>query len=116
MEKKRKRIIIVSIILAITIIIGIVFIIASKNTNDVKVYDNVYIITKEESQKNIPIEVTDDKLIFNKDQHYSKDDIIVSGITDTAPNGFMRKVVKTDIINNQYIVETTYACLRSTCK
>ncbi len=111
MEKKRKRIIIVSIILAITIIIGIVFIIANKNTNDVKVYDNVYIITKEESQKNIPIEVTDDKLIFNKDQHYSKDDIIVSGITDTAPNGFMRKVVKTDIIDNQYIVETTYACL-----
>lgn len=111
MEKKRKRIIIVSIILAIAIIIGIVFIIANKNTNDVKVYDNVYIITKEESQKNIPIEVTDDKLIFNKDQHYSKDDIIVSGITDTAPNGFMRKVVKTDIINNQYIVETTYACL-----
>ncbi len=111
MEKKRKRIIIVSIILAITIIIGIVFIIANKNSDDVKVYDNVYIITKEESQSNIPIRVTENELVFSEDQHYSKDDIIVSGVTDTAPNGFMRKVVRTDTVNNQYIVETTYACL-----
>lgn len=113
MENKRKRIIvIVSIILAIAVIVGFVFIIiANRNSDDVKVYDNVYIITKEESQNNIPISVTDNKLIFSEDQHYSKDDIIVSGVTDTAPNGFMRKVVKTDIIDNQYIVETTYACL-----
>lgn len=113
MENKKKRIIvIVSIILALAIIVGIVFIIiANKNSDDVKVYDNVYIITKEESQNNIPIAVTDNKLVFSEDQHYSKDDIIVSGVTDTAPNGFMRKVVKTDIIDNQYIVETTYACL-----
>ena len=113
MEKKRKRIIvIVSIILAIAIIVGIVFIIiANKNSNDVKVYDNVYIITKEESQNNIPIRVTENELVFNENQHYSKDDIIVSGVTDKAPNGFIRKVVKTDTVNNQYIVETTYACL-----
>lgn len=113
MENKKKRIIvIVSIILAIAIIVGIVFvIIANKNSDDVKVYDNVYIITKEESQSNIPIRVTENELVFSEDQHYSKDDIIVSGVTDTAPNGFMRKVVRTDIIDNQYIVETTYACL-----
>ena len=93
MENKKKRIIvIVSIVLAIAIIIGTVFvIIANKNSDDVKVYDNVYIITKEDSQTNIPISVTDNKLIFSEDQHYSKDDIIVSGVTDTAPNGFMRK-------------------------
>ena len=112
MENKKKRIIvIVSIILTIAAIIAIVFIITNKNSDDVKVYDNVYIITKEESQSNIPIRVTENELVFSEDQHYSKDDIIVSGVTDTAPNGFMRKVVKTDIIDNQYIVETTYACL-----
>lgn len=113
MENKKKRIIVVvSIILAIAIIVGIVFvIIANKNSDKVKVYDNVFIITKEESQNNIPIAVTDNKLVFSEDQHYSKDDIIVSGVIDTAPNGFMRKVVKTDIVDNQYIVETTYACL-----
>lgn len=113
MENKKKRIIvIVSIILAVAIIVGIVFVIISnKNSDEVKVYDNVYIITKDESQNNIPIAVTDNKLVFSEDQHYSKDDIIVSGMTDTAPNGFMRKVVRTDIIDNQYIVETTYACL-----
>ncbi len=85
MENKKKRIIvIVSIVLAIAVIIGIVFIIANKNSDDVKVYDNVYIITKEESQSNIPIRVTENELVFSEDQHYSKDDIIVSGVTDDS--------------------------------
>lgn len=112
MESKRKRlIIIVSIVLAIAIIIGIVFaIIANKNSNVIKIYDNVFIIN-EESLDNIPIEVTDNEIVFSTDQHYAKDDIIVAGILDTAPNGFIRKVVSTDIVDNRYVVLTTYACL-----
>lgn len=118
MENKRKRtIVIVSIILVIAIIGGIVFaIIVNKNSDDEKVYDNVYIITKEKSQNNMPIAVKDNEIVFSENQHYSKDDIIVSGVTDTAPNGFIRKVVKTDIVDNQYIVETTYACLTDVFK
>lgn len=112
MGSKRKRIIIIiGVILAIAIIVGIVFaVVANKNADDVKVYDNVYIISKEDS-KNMPTAVFEDKLIYDTNQHYSENDIIVSGVTDKAPNGFIRKVVKTDIVDNQYIVETTYACL-----
>ena len=104
-------IILIAIGLAITVIIGIIFtIVANKNYDDVKLHDNVYIINKEDI-KNLPISVSEDKLIFATKQHYSNNDIIVSGITDIAPNGFMRKVVKTNVVDNQYVVETTNACL-----
>lgn len=112
MESKKKRIIVVvSIILVIALIVGIVFItIANRNSNDVKVYDNVYIISESDTEK-MPISVSKDKLVYNTNPHYSENDIIVSGVTDEAPNGFMRKVIKTEIVESQYIVETTYACL-----
>ena len=112
MESKKKRIIvIISIILVIALIVSVVFIvIANKNSDDVKVYDNVYIISESDTEK-MPVSVSKDKLVYNTNPHYSENDVIVSGITDKAPNGFIRKVVKTDIVNNQYVVETTFACL-----
>lgn len=111
MESKRKRIIIiVSIVLAIAIVLGVIFaVIANKNSDGIIVYDNVFVINEE--SLNIPIEVTDNELVFSTDQHYEKDDIIVAGILDAAPNGFIRKVVSTDIVDNRYVVQTEYACL-----
>ena len=39
-------------------------------------------------------------------------DIIVSGISAHAPNGFLRKVFSDEIVNGQTVVETTNATLQ----
>ena len=112
MEKKQKKVLItISIFLVISLIIGIAsFAIVKSKENEVKIYDNVYIINSEDENK-MPIQVNKNNLVFNSNQNYKKDDVIVAGILQTAPNGFIRKVIDTKVVDNQYVVETTYACL-----
>lgn len=110
-KKNKLAIILIASIVAITVIIGVVFaFVINSNSSEVKVNKNVTIINKKEAES-MPIEVTENQLVFSTPQNYSEGDVIVSGITDTAPNGFLRKVVKTETVDNKYIVETTNACL-----
>ena len=110
-KKNKLAIILIASIVAITVIIGVVFaFVINSNSSEVKVNKNVTIINKKEAES-MPIEVTENQLVFSTPQNYSEGDVIVSGSTDTAPNGFLRKVVKTETVDNKYIVETTNACL-----
>lgn len=72
----------------------------------VVVKDNVITLTSDTEEDEQPIEVTEDKLIFNKPVPYKKGDVIVSGIIDTAPNGFIRKVVSISQKGEECVVET----------
>lgn len=38
--------------------------------------------------------VEDDKITFDSNPRYKKGDVIVSGITSSAPNGFIRNVTE----------------------
>lgn len=82
-----------------------------KNESDVKIKDNVIVITDETRQELQPIVVTENELIFTVDPQYTKGDVVVAGIINAAPNGFIRKVVETEKEGSQYIVRTEYGVL-----
>ena len=111
MGKKKKIIItIVSIILIIALVVSIIAIAIHKKSNDIVLYDNVKIITQNDTDK-IPIEVKENELVFDNNQNFSNGDIIVAGILPTSSNGFIRKVVSTDTENGKYVVKTDNAYL-----
>lgn len=116
MGKKKKTIItIVSIILIIALVVSIIAIAIYKKSNDIILYDNVKIITQNDTDK-IPIEVKENELVFDNNQNFSNGDVIVAGILPTSPNGFIRKVISTDTENGKYVVKTSYACLTDVFK
>ena len=79
-----------------------------KDENNV-VKDNVKIITEESDKQ--PILVEDDKITFNSNPRYKKGDVIVSGITSSAPNGFIRNVTGVQKTKGKYIIQTEPAVL-----
>lgn len=79
-----------------------------KDENNV-VKDNVKIITKESDKQ--PILVEDDKITFDSNPRYKKGDVIVSGITSSAPNGFIRNVTGVQKTKGKYIIQTEPAVL-----
>lgn len=116
MGKKKKIIItIVSIILIIALVVSIIAIAIYKKSNDIILYDNVKIITQNDTDK-IPSEVKEKELVFDNNQNFSNGDVIVAGILPTSPNGFIRKVISTDTKNGKYVVKTSYACLTDVFK
>lgn len=114
MQKKR-WIIILSVILLLIVGSGTILykFIKSKpsNTEEILLKNNVTIITTETPTDQQPISVTENELVFNDNPGYSNNDIIVSGIIDSAPTGFIRKVINVTQQNNQYIVKTEYGFL-----
>lgn len=116
MGKKKKIIItIVSIILIIALIVSIIAMVVHKKSNDIVLYDNVKIITQNDTNK-IPNEVKENELVFENNQNFSNGDVIVAGILPTSLNGFIRKVISTDTKNGKYVVKTSYACLTDVFK
>ena len=79
-----------------------------KDENNV-VKDNVKIITEESDKQ--PILVEDDKITFDSNPRYKKGDVIVSGITSSAPNGFIRNVTGVQKTKGKYIIQTEPAVL-----
>lgn len=114
-KKKKIIIIIVSIILIVALVVSITVMAVHKKSNDIVLYDNVKIITQNDTDK-IPTEVKENELVFDNNQNFSNGDVIVAGILSTSPNGFIRKVVSTDTENGKYIVKTSYACLTDVFK
>lgn len=79
-----------------------------KDENNV-VKDNVKIITEESDKQ--PILVEDNKITFDSNPRYKKGDVIVSGITSSAPNGFIRNVTGVQKTKGKYIIQTEPAVL-----
>ena len=79
-----------------------------KDENNV-VKDNVKIITEESDKQ--PIIVEDDKITTDSNPRYKKGDVIVSGITSSAPNGFIRNVIGVQKTKGKYIIQTEPAVL-----
>lgn len=108
MKKNRLRNIIILISVLLLIVVSGIFILKPTprkevNEDGIIIKENVSVITPETVQ---PIAVTDNELIFNENPKYSEGDIIVAGIIDSAPSGFIRKVIGTEEQDNQYIVQT----------
>lgn len=106
-KNNRKGFILIGIILlAIIAIIGcsVFFKRDTTASSDVVIKENVYIITDEAALQ--PISVSEDSLIFEDKVTYEEGDVIVSGITDAAPSGFIRKVVNVYEEDDTYVVVT----------
>lgn len=111
--KKNNRLRNIGILVGILLIVAIVGItilntlkVTPSSNADIVIKDNVTIITDETIKEKQPIVVTDEELIFSSNPRYSKGEIIVAGIIDSAPSGFIRKVVNIKKKDNQYIVKT----------
>jgi hypothetical protein len=117
-NKKLRNIIILvcANVLALTMLITVLIVSSDgnkSNNDEIIVKDNVSVIvdTGEPDGGNIPIEVLDDKLVFNTDPKYPDGEVLVAGIIDTAPGGFIRKVISTAKEGEQYIVKTELGLL-----
>ncbi len=113
MNRSKKIVIIIGLILAAIILgLSILFFVGKGNNNeDVKVKDNVNIITSETEDEFQPISVTEDTISFNNDPKYKVGDVIVAGIIESAPNGFIRRVTSVTETNGVYEYKTEYAVL-----
>lgn len=123
MNKNKKIAIIVGVILVIVILLlisAIVFFSGKDNSNNdnnnnysdnVKIKDNVNIITTETDIDFQPINITEKSISFTNNPNYEIGDIIVSGIIDSVQNGFIRRVTDVTKSNGIYIYQTEYAVL-----
>ena len=123
MNKSKKVAIIVGVVLAIVILLlslSIVFFSGKDNGNNdnknnysdnVKIKDNVNIITSETDIDFQPKNVTEDSISFTSNPKYKTVDIIVAGIIDSAPNGFIRRITDVTKSNGVYEYKTEYAVL-----
>lgn len=82
---------------------------SKKNSNSTIVKPNVKILDGDSELQ--PIEVDDNTLVFNKKPNYKKNDVVVAGIIDEAPDGFIRKILNVKKSGKKYKVQTENAML-----
>lgn len=115
MKKKIRRIIVILLILVVAILIAIFGYNKLQDSNEQEqetiVKKNVKVITSETDKKKQPVSVTEDSIIFNSRPEYREGDVIVSGITSTSKNGFIRKVIGIEKNGDSYVVKTEPAVL-----
>ena len=112
MKKINKKFVIVGIIVVLVIgFIGYSFINNNKQDDQTVIKENVISLTDEKQKAYQLLNVFNNQLIVQDNPHYEKGDVLVSGITDLTPNGFIRKVVQVKKEKNQYVVETTNGLL-----
>lgn len=112
MKKINKKFVIVGIIVVLVIgFIGYSFINNNKQDDQTVIKENVISLTDEKQKAYQLLNVSNNQLIFQDNPHYEKGDVLVAGITDLTPNGFIRKVVQVKKEKNQYVVETTNGLL-----
>lgn len=115
MKKKILRTIIVFVVLFVAMLIVILgynkLQDRNKQKEDTIVKKNVKVITSETNKKKQPVSVTDDSIIFNLNPGYKEGDVIVSGITSTSKNGFIRKVIGIENKGDNYVIKTEPAVL-----
>ncbi len=106
MQKSKKiKYIIIAVIITLLVVAGVIILIIN-NADRTKIYDNVRVISDESGQNEILVNVEADRLIFKENPGYATGDVLVSGITENTPGGFIRKVVSVSQEGDQYILET----------
>ncbi len=112
MKTKNKIIIAISVVLVLAII-AVVLSIYNKNKQEhnepedvVVLKENVIVITDEIDNDLQPYKVDENHLYFKKNPEYNKNDVVVSGMTKAAPNGYIRRIIKTEELNGEFVVET----------
>lgn len=115
MKKKILRTIIVFVVVFVAMLIVILGYNKlqdhNKQKEDTIVKKNVKVITSETNKEKQPVSVTDDSIIFNLNPGYKEGDVIVSGITSTSKNGFIRKVIGIENKGDNYVIKTEPAVL-----
>lgn len=109
MKNKIKWIVIgvIFVALLLSILIGVI----SQQKEKVVLKENVYILDKGTAEEQKYLTCTENTIVFNNNPEYAKDDVLVSGITESAPNGFIRRVVEVKEENGQYVIYTETALL-----
>ena len=115
MKKKILRTIIVFVVVFVAMLIVILGYNKlqdhNKQKEDTIVKKNVKVITSETNKEKQPVSVTDDSIIFNLNPGYKEGDVIVSGLTSTSKNGFIRKVIGIENKGDNYVIKTEPAVL-----
>lgn len=113
MNKNKKTAIIIGVILTVMVLVfSILFLGRKEKGNDnLKIKDNVNIITSETNIDFQPIDVTEESISFANNPKYKIGDVVVAGIVNSAPNGFIRKVIDVTELNGVYKYTTEYAVL-----
>ena len=116
MKKRTQRIILSSLLLIVVVMIvlfGYRKLHSSNKQSDdgTVVKENVKVITSDMEENKQPVSVDDDSIVFNSKPEYKKGDVIVSGITNSAPDGYIRKVIEIDKKEDKYVVKTEPAFL-----
>lgn len=112
--KNRKLIITVSILVAVVAVVtSLVLIKTQKEDNNVvvevnaiTVKEDVVIIDDDTKKNEQPYKIDANHLYYKKEPKLNVNDVIVSGITDAAPNGYIRKVTNIAKTDGEYVVET----------
>ena len=110
-KKKNMKFGLIVLAAVIAIIVIVLCIVGKDNSNDVVLKDNVVIITSETERSLQPYEVRENALLFKKNPQYKEGDVVVSGITDAAQNGYIRRITSIEKSEDGYIYYTEYATL-----
>lgn len=105
------KIVLIAVVALITVIVAVLLLKKPANEDGTIVKENVVVFDEKTKQADLPVNVWDDKIVFNKKPRYKEGTVLVSGITEEAPAGFIRKVVSVYEEDGQYIVETEPALL-----
>ena len=119
MKKRIQRIVLIIVILVISLFVISCFMRRNNSgqsnepqtDGDTIIKENVRVITSEMDADELPVEVTEDKLVFEKNPKYKKGDVIVSGMIEKAEAGFIRRVIDAEKENNQFVFYTEPALL-----
>ena len=122
--KNKKFLIIVCLILIIILSSCILFLVNRNSYNnnenplvnttlegDVKIKKNVVVNTARTNEMKRPFAVNTNSLSFKKDPGFKENTIIVSDITEEAPYGYLRKVIRTEKVEDYFVIYTENAQL-----
>lgn len=112
--KNRKLIITVSILIAVVVAVTSILLIKTQSednnivveANTVEVKENVVVIDDNTKKNDQPYKIDANHLYYKKEPELCVNDVIVSGITEAAPNGYIRKVTNIAKTDGEYVVET----------
>ena len=113
--KKKRNIIIACVVVALVVAVIVTMLIINKkeptptnstNVKEVVLKENVIVITDETDEELQPYKIDENHLYFNKNPKYKYENVVVSGMTKAAPNGYIRRIIKTEELNGEFIVET----------
>ena len=118
MKNKKHRWLLVFVLFILVIAAGCVGWLFLRNQNSSKasndetvVKKNVRILTSKMEKDQLPVKVTNDTLVFEKNPKYKKGQVIVAGIIEGAEYGFIRRVTDIEHEGDTY---TFYECVRKT--